>query len=321
MGVYAEVQTPILIIGFNRPKTLQALLVEVEKLQTRDVWITVDAPRSETDIPSVNSTIAIAKTWAAMTKHSAKVINRSQNLGIYLHCIYALQEFYSVFEIGIILEDDIQFSQSFISFVDRHHFELHSGNYWSICGHNPSKDLSELPKKKEVFFYPTHVHTIWGWAAHRKSINYFLDFRASASLLKMTQTINLAAKGITVDPFMRIGIRKVWERKIIRANESDSGGGWDNYWLLAGWNSTLPSLIPTYSLSRENPIQLEGQSHQHNSNGKSWESITHSGEVLPRIKVSMRNRDIPKLKVWGISRKYCWFFALRLVKWKPDVSG
>jgi len=319
--MYLKTPTPLLIVGFNRPNTLTVLLLEIERLSAREVWISIDGSRFHSDNQNVDLTIRAAENWALNSRHTVKVIKRELNLGIYNHCTQALKEFYSHFEIGIIFEDDIQFNQSFVQFVDWNQSKLLSGEYWSICGHNPSRDLTDVNPGEEIDFRATEVHTIWGWAAHRNSIKYYLEFKARFDLTELIQTINVASKRITNDPFVILGIRKVWSHKILRAINSDSGGGWDNFWLLAGWNSGLPSLIPSHSLSRENPIQLEGQSHAHRSNANMWDSA--SSPVLVKMEVSSRAKenDISLLKVWGISRIYCWFYVFRLLKWNPNVSS
>jgi hypothetical protein len=91
--------------------------------------------------------------------------------------------------------------------------------------------------------------------------------------------------------------------------------------LIAGWKSGLPSLMPNFSLTRESLLQTEGQSHHHTSTGKSWALKIESVSIDPEIKVGKKPKDVPKLKVWGITRSYCWLYFARLSRWKPNVSS
>ena len=319
MAVQSEDLTPILIIGFNRPRTLSTLLGEIEKLESRNVWISIDGPKTASDVLAVKSTLDMVQIWTKNSKHVIRIIERKINLGIYSHCLFALNEFFGAYEVGLILEDDIQFDPVFVNFIDEHHLYLKSGKYWSICGHNPVSDLTDTTINEDIQFSLTNIHTIWGWAAGRKAINDFLYFKKMATSEQLDLAVTEFARSMTRDPFLRLGVRKVWKRKSMRALDSDSGGGWDNYWVLAGWNSGLPSLMPNFSLTRERPKQLEGQSHKHASTGKSWDSLIGIHSVHEEINEEEKFSDVPKLRVWGITRIYCWLYFVRLARWSPDV--
>ena len=313
--------TPILVIAFNRPKSLESLLAEVEKLPEREIWISFDGPRDNLDEDKVWATINLAQSWRQKSKHSVRIFEQKNNLGIYEHCLHALSRFFRDFNVGIILEDDIQFRPEFIGFVDQNRAELMSGKYWSICGHNPARDLSDLTEKDQVEFSPTHIHTIWGWAATRNSVFQFLEIARNRDLATVNHSIDAGARLITKDPFVKLGIRKVWQSKMQRALDTESGGGWDNFWVIAGWWSGLPSLMSNYSLSRENPLQNEGQSHPHKNEGKKWPLKTFELEIGPTSVSSRKLSDVALLDVWGITRIYCWLYFLRIYRWNINVHN
>ena len=313
--------TPILIIGFNRPKTLESLVLEVEKLPEREIWISIDGPRDELDKKQIQETITCVASWSRNSKHSIRIFEQVLNLGIYKHCVHALSLFFTEFSVGIILEDDIQFRPEFISYVDQNRHELESGKYWSFCGHNPVKDLSKIAESHSIKFSRTYVHTIWGWASNRESVSQFLQLVNHGNSNEMNDSIAAGARMVTRDPFVRIGVRKVWQSKLQRALRAESGGGWDNFWIIAGWRSGLPSLMPSYSLARENPLQLEGQSHAHEIAKEIWPSSSIRFGVEPLVVGSQNISDAVLLKVWGITRLYCWFYSIRIFRWKIDGSS
>ena len=116
--------TPILIIGYNRPLTLSSLLSKVESLESREILISLDGPGTDNDGLKALSTREVADSWANTTHHEVKVVARSENLGIYNHFTQALTDFFNEFEFGIILEDDIDFRNEFVSYVDEHQLDL-----------------------------------------------------------------------------------------------------------------------------------------------------------------------------------------------------
>ncbi len=304
--------TPILIIGFNRPSTLSSLLSKVETLGSRRIVISLDGSRSKSDELKVFATYEVAKTWAKSSHHEVNVIKRNDNFGIYKHCTQALSEFFLDFEVGIILEDDIDFRQEFVSYVDQHQVDLICNNYWSICGHNPSHHSNHDHSKTPIVMKETYVHTIWGWATGRASVQKYLDFLNNPREEVITKAIDDISRSITRDPFLRLGIVSTWRRKITRAFESSNNSGWDNFWLIAGWSSGLFSLLPCCSLSTEVQKFDEGQTHPHQVElspliGLSAELTLCESTIKYKI-----GSDITLLKVWGISRLYCWVFFLRL---------
>lgn len=312
---------PILITGFNRPKTLASLLVEVEKLPNREVWISIDGPRDDSDKVKVLQVLDVVSSWKENSIHSVRVLAHRENLGLYDHCVRALTDFFQEFEVGIVLEDDMQFSFEFIKFVDDHYSDLNSGKYWSICGHNPVSDLSDISSDFLITFRNSHLHTIWGWATNRSSVGQFLKLANEKSLESINRGIEAGARQISRDPFVEFGIRKVWQFKMQRALISSGGGGWDNFWVIAGWLSGLTSLMPDYSLTRENPNQPEGQSHRHENFGKTWPSSDQELRVQVTKDDYRLGSEVPLLKVWGITRIYCWVFFYRIYKWKPNAHS
>lgn len=305
--------TPILIIGFNRPLTLSSLLSKVESLESREILISLDGPRPESDGLNALSTRDVADSWANTTHHDVKVVKRSENLGIYNHFTQALTDFFDQFEFGIILEDDIDFRYEFVSYVDEHQIDLISNKYWSICGHNPglppNHDHSNLP----VAMRETYVHTIWGWATGKDSFRRYLDFLKVPSEETIATSLAAISRKITRDPFLRLGIEATWRRKMLRALKSSNQSGWDNFWLVAGWSSGLVSLLPCCSISTEVNYFDEGQTHPHQVDsspllGLPTEIVFSENSTRYRV-----GSDVALLNVWGITRLYCWIFVLRLI--------
>lgn len=318
----SSVLTPILVMAFNRPDTLQQQLSRIDQLEKRSVYLSIDGlPEMYTGDrrEAWQSCVSVARLWSGKTRHNLILKIQPSNLGLYEHFQRAFTEFFNQFPVGIVLEDDLIFVEEFIHFVDAHQDLLLDGHYWSIQGNNPlpGHDLVSAPSEVEISFRETHIHTISGWASSSKNVQLFMGFfDAKSSWAEVVQIISRFSRKVTRDPALRLGIQATWLRKMRRARAKEIGGSWDNTWELAGWSSGLPSLIPSYSLSRESSNQDEGQSHPHDVTGKPWDSDSLPAQISVKnyTRPFSRKDDIELITVWGIRRAYCWLFYVRL--WK-----
>lgn len=301
-------RVPILVLAYNRPRTLKRQLDRIEQLKERDISISVDGHQNYLDEPIVQTVRLIAQKWATVSKHRVRLRFSTPNLGLHGHFKNAFEDFFTENSRGAVLEDDIEFRPSFIDFLDSSNkFQ----DYWSLAGHRPN-DNSVLQAKAQIDFSETNIHTVWGWAASSSSIESYLSLYSSNKRVATSMSaIESIAAEVTRDPFFRNAFRATWRRKILRADKG--GGGWDNWWVVTGWNSGKYSLMPNQSLSREELLQDEGQSHSHKSLGLDW-NLYSSEQVSKSIKPLDRKCDQELLDVWGIRRGYSWKYAGRLAR-------
>lgn len=272
-------------------------------LPQRNVYISLDGPDESTNILT-ERVLSIAEDWKKDSKHSISIWQSDANLGLLLHFQIALKSFFSCFDFGLVLEDDMEFRSEFVDFLDSNDGKSYLLRYWSICGHNPVAK-SDLTFKKfglDILFFETSVHTIWGWAASSNSINFYLEYvdKSSRNSISLTESLSIFTRSLTNDWFFRSSVRTNWKGKIHRAVSSNKPN-WDNYWVLAGWSSGKYSLMPNYSLSRENPIIFGIQTHEHINRGQSWELVPNL-IVSPEIRKRSRRKDRELVSVWGNSR-------------------
>jgi len=313
--------TPILVLAYNRPNTLKTQLDRIDELTIREIYLSIDGPherQSESQLEAWQSCVTVAKDWTVSTRHKAFLRIHPANLGLYDHFRHAFADFFNKFPVGIVLEDDVVFTNEFINFVDRHQSLLTDGGCWSIEGNNPlaRHDLVYAPKDVVVAFQETYIHTISGWASSAKNVQIFLEFcNPNIPWAEVVRAISVFSHRITRDPALRLGIEATWLRKMKRARARELAGSWDNTWELAGWSSALPSLIPNFSLSRESSDQFEGQSHPHGILGDPWNSTTLPTRIsIARdIETYSRKNDLAFLGIWGIRRPYCWIYLVRLL--------
>ena len=108
---------PILIIAFNRPELLIKLLKSIENLNQK-IYFACDGPReNKLDIEKCESIKKILEQNILWECEIFKKI-QDKNIGVKLNINNALDWFFQNEDMGIILEDDCEPSDSFFYFVE-----------------------------------------------------------------------------------------------------------------------------------------------------------------------------------------------------------
>ena len=306
-------ETPILLIGYNRPNALLRRLKTIELLKDRNVHISLDGARRLGEIPKIEEVRRIAENWAAQSRHNVELHMQDQNLGIHRHLPVALENFMANHNKVIVLEDDIEFTECFIDFVESN-IDIRR-DIFALQGFNPMLAKSFSRASGISGSIQTRIPTVWGWAAQADSIDFYLNFMRSRPNLKLLDyVIQEFASSVSRDVFLRNAIRATWLQKMDRVL-TDQGGSWDNWWVLASWASNKNLLMPEVALSREEANQSEGQTHLHTKDGFNYATlslIAFDAQIEPK---RMNKRiERAQLKVWGISRKYAWAYAIRVIR-------
>lgn len=304
-------ETPILVIGYSRPKTLLRRLETIEKLSNRSVQISLDGARNLQTSLMTQEVRSVAEIWASSSKHKVDIHIQDRNLGIHGHMPIALSNFILNHNKVIVIEDDIEFSKNFIRFVDLNIDQCL--NAFAVQGYNPV-GLESALSENSVKTLNTRIPTVWGWAARVESIEFFLDFMHKTHNLNSLQyVISQFSKSITKDPLLQNSIQSTWLKKMDRLLKGN-GGSWDNWWVLACWASKKNLLMPNVTLSREDSDQSEGQTHSHISKGQ-FGLLTHNSfDVDSNPKKLNKRYERKQLSIWGISRKYAWAYAVRILR-------
>ena len=291
---------PILVIAYNRVGNLNELLLDIESLPARKVHISVDGHK-DLDLAE-NPVYKIAEEYKALSHHSVTTNLMPHNLGLLNHFKTALTNFFKQNRFGIILEDDMEFSPSFIEYIDTYGPTLLSQDIWSICGHNPIDVYADQENHSQelLSFFYTHTHTIWGWATSAKVVEQFLKFLGSNQLGAIArEAIRTQVPLMSTNPFIRRSFESTWNFKLNRNLESSSPN-WDNLWVIAAWHYKKPSIMPSRSLTVEGRDQTNGQTHAHGKKMVKLSQykieINHSRPDSVKVR---RERQL--MEVWGIS--------------------
>ena len=162
------VTEPILVIAFNRPDHLAAVLKRLKEVGATRIFVAVDGPREgrSDEVQRVQACRDLAESidWPC----EVATLFQAENLGCGRGVSTAISWFFQHVERGIILEDDIIADPSFFGFcaelLERYEDDA---RVFAITGCNfvPPEGLSDASSDYRF----SRVAHIWGWATWRRS--------------------------------------------------------------------------------------------------------------------------------------------------------
>lgn len=153
--------TPLLIIAYNRPKHLSQLINQLEKSKPNKIFLFCDGPKDSTDKEKVQ---AVHKCLSLINwKCSIETNFQKKNLGCQLGVETALNWFFSKVESGIVLEDDCLPHPDFFTFATKM-LKIYSGDkrVAQITGYNAG-----YKSKSNYSYFFSSYSSSWGWASWR----------------------------------------------------------------------------------------------------------------------------------------------------------
>lgn len=169
--------TPILLITFNRPNRVRVALEEIRKQQPKFLYVAQDGPREmrEDDkvlCEEVRQVVKDMVDWPCQLY----TLYSDTNLGCGRGPVAAMDWFFSQVEYGIILEDDINphplFFQYMESLLERYKDDERVG---MVCGHNLQRRY--CGRKSYYFTYAMEGTLGWGtWRRVWKNFKWDIPF-------------------------------------------------------------------------------------------------------------------------------------------------
>ena len=159
MGI---LDTPVLLIGFNRPELLKRVIDRLRMVQPRQVFLAVDGPRA--GVAEDGDRVERTRECARLLDWQCDVhtLFREENLGCGRAVSGAITWFFDQVDEGIILEDDILPGLSFFPYAE----EL-VGRYRDdqrVIGISGSSYLPPGVAPTGDSYRFSMVPNIWGWA-------------------------------------------------------------------------------------------------------------------------------------------------------------
>jgi hypothetical protein len=169
-------QTPILLIGFNRPAQIEQSLTAILRVKPQTLYIALDGPRENRPDDSVacqKVRDTISRILADAPYCTIHTLYRTKNLGCGKGVSGAISWFFSQVPAGIIIEDDIVADISFFTYCQQllKKYE-HNQRIMSITGRNVA-GMWKTPNTQSYFFSSTL--NVWGWASWKRAWDLF-DF-------------------------------------------------------------------------------------------------------------------------------------------------
>jgi hypothetical protein len=158
--------TPILLIHFNRPTSTAQQLSLLADVKPSRVWVVCDGARN--DKPEEAAQVAQVREllenlpWPC----EAKYCFREKNLGVCANISSAITWFLSEADAGIILEDDVQPSASFFPFMDTV-LKQHAEDERVMCVSGFTGRNSKYSMPGSYGF--SNYFSCWGWGTWRRA--------------------------------------------------------------------------------------------------------------------------------------------------------
>jgi len=162
--------TPVLLIHFNRPDSTRRQLEALKVVAPQRVWILCDGPRAgrsgEAEKVAEVRAILDKLPWPCEVKR----LYHEHNLGCFKNISAGISWFLNDCEAGIILEDDILPDPSFLRYCDELLIKYRdAAEVFAIAGHNRKPE--PLAIKEDYGF--SNYFDCWGWATWKRAWDQF----------------------------------------------------------------------------------------------------------------------------------------------------
>ncbi len=290
-------QYPLVLIFYNRPKSLNRLLNSLKKHKFKKIYIISDGPKNNNDIKLVNQCRKKINDFNFNCKTYQKF--SIKNLGLKKNITSGLNWVFKRESAAIILEDDCIPSSEFFTFIEVMLKKFKNNKkISSICGTN---HLSKWTKKSDSYIISKYFHS-WGWATWKNRWNNTdLD---TYKLIKKTD------KNKMINYLGSLRAYVYWSL-ILKKIENNKIDSWAYLWNYAnflkkkkhiipcvnlisnfgiGKNSTntkklLYTYIPSYKINKNKLFPLKFEADKNNSTefDKNIEDIVYSKSFKNRI--------------------------------------
>ena len=186
---------PILIIAYNRPNKLKALIAKISYIKPTKIYVSCDGPKKN-NLEEINKIKKIKKiintdiNWESEIKKNYSNFNQGCKLG----CINAISWFFEQEEYGIILEEDCIPDLSFFEYA-AFLLKKYSKNEEIFLISSDGRATKQFNASDSYYFsrYPT----LWGWASWRRSWNIYKSDLKKWSLKDLTYVNDITKSGKT----------------------------------------------------------------------------------------------------------------------------
>lgn len=247
--------TPVLLIGFNRPDRLERLIESIRAHRPSCVRIAIDGPR--TSVPDDEAAVeATAKLADLVDWTSNVVVHRHEtNQGITIAIPWAVSWVLSEFTQAVIIEDDVTVGPQFLEFaeiaLDRWSSDTST---FAVSGYNIVPEI-HLSRPQSAVRYSRMVHS-YAWATWRRAWEHYdsdMTWFGRQSLRELTQNLGSRCAALR------------W-RQYAAHVRSGRVTTWDYQWAMSIWSQGGRTVMPNRNL-----IEYHGMTGgTHTTRRRSW---------------------------------------------------
>ncbi len=158
---------PIVLFVYNRPthtkRTIECLLNN-EYADCSDLYIFSDQAKLQKDTEAVRKVRECVNGISGF-KNIYKVFH-SENKGLAKSIIEGITEVFKKHDSVIVLEDDLESSPNYLSYMNKALAFYSPNDIWSIAGYTPN---IEIPGQYSFDTYIAHRNCSWGWATWKQN--------------------------------------------------------------------------------------------------------------------------------------------------------
>ena len=225
-------QTPVLLIIFNRPDKTAVVFERIRQQQPKRLYIAADGPRAnkageKEKCAAARNLVLKGVDWDC----EVKTLFREENLGCGLGPSQGINWFFETEEEGIILEDDCVPNDSFFIFCTtllNKYKPVDKVMMISGCS------FQDKAFDDNSYYFSRYAH-IWGWATWQRAWQHY-DFKIGSFNAEETESF---LKRI----FKKKSEREIWLRNFLLAT-TKTQSIWDYQWMYAMWKNEGLSIVP-----------------------------------------------------------------------------
>jgi acetyltransferase-like isoleucine patch superfamily enzyme len=281
---------PILLIGYNRPDKIRAVLsslLQCKDLEMVKLYVSIDGPKEKrlTDKIAQNQIEDIVKSFTPHFK-SIQINRNTENKGLANNIVESIQTTFNYEERLIILEDDIQVvSPYFLQFMNEALTRFENSSIYQISAYN-------YPISSQTFshdIYALRVMSCWGWATWKSRWKVYSDDIQSHysywSKRSRKKEFDLLGNAYFFNQLERnfLGTMKSWAVL------------WYASWMKAGGQCIYPKTSLVQNIGMDGSGTFTSHKNIYNTgtnNSKNWDwNIVHNenGKMLAAIDMFFKN--------------------------------
>jgi len=240
----------ILLIGFNRPEKLHARLLELRRITSSDVFVSIDWQSENQEKKFRELLENECGSWPRLSKFEFEI--KSENLGLAKHITQAISYSLIKYKAVIVIEDDIPITKDFIDLLSSELQDLEfAQKYASVGGFSTLC----LPPKVERFNFTreSKYFLCWGWGTTRevwKNYQLELDNEDFAHELSHSEIWN----GLSIFQ------KKTWLGRFSKV-ASNPNRTWDIQFQYMAFKLNLKHILPVSRLTENDGFYDERSSN------------------------------------------------------------